>query len=277
MKKIAVLALVLLAIGSVVFAGGSKDSKASASGVKTIRVGTEGAYPPYNYVREDGVVDGYDAAVIRAVDELIPEYTFEFYPTAWDGIFVALEGGDFDLIASDLAWRKEREDKYYLSLEPYLWGGSQLVYKAGRTDIHSLKDLVGKKVAAGVGTNTTSQLEDHIKQSGAKIEIVYTDGNIVNALTEIDSGRVDATISSIVTTQLTAESLGIKIDGSTIAEWAPSSIHLLFPKTPEGKVIRDRIDVALKQLHANGTLSSLSKKYFFGKDHSTKEALAADI
>jgi L-cystine transport system substrate-binding protein len=260
--------------GALIFAGGNKQAGQTQT---VIRVGTEGAYPPYNFVDSSRNVDGYDMAVIRAVGELLPEYKFEFIPTAWEGIFTALEGGSFDLIASNLGWRKEREEKYYLSIVPYLWGGSQLVYKAGRIDIRSLRDLHGKKVAAGVGTATTTQLEEYIKSTGAPIQIVYTDGNIATALMEIDSGRVDATISSIITTQITADSLGIKVEGSTINEWEPSSIHLLFPKTEKGRLYRDQIDEALKQLHADGTLSALSKKYLFGKDHTTKEKLAADI
>jgi L-cystine transport system substrate-binding protein len=76
-KKFFAVGLILL--GALVFAGGSKDK----SGVTLVKVGTEGAYPPYNYVTETGEADGYDVAVVRAVDELIPEYRFEFIPTAW--------------------------------------------------------------------------------------------------------------------------------------------------------------------------------------------------
>ncbi|MDR2245884.1 MAG: transporter substrate-binding domain-containing protein [Treponema sp.] len=276
-KIVAVLVLFLAA--AALFAGAKKES----AGIATlIRVGTEGAYPPYNYVTEQGEADGYDVAVVKAIAGLLPEYRVEFVPTAWDGIFVALEGGDFDLIASNLGWRKEREEKYYLSTVPYLWSASSLVFKAGRGDIRSLKDLEGKKVAAGVGTASTTQLEDYIKQTGRKIEIVFTDGNIVNALTEIETGRVDATISSIITTQLTADSLGYKIDSAPITdpEWTSTSvnsIHLLFPKTEQGRDYRDKFDAALKQLHENGTLRELSRKYFFGKDYTTKEALEAGV
>ncbi|MDR2793820.1 MAG: transporter substrate-binding domain-containing protein [Treponema sp.] len=270
------IALGLFLIGVALFAGAKKEAGATT----LIRVGTEGAYPPYNYVTEQGEADGYDVAVVKAVGGLLPEYRIEFVPIAWDGIFVALEGGEFDLIASNIGWRKEREEKYYLSTVPYLWGGSSLVFKSGRTDIHSLKDLDGKKVAAGVGTASTTQLEDYIKQTGANIEIVFTDGNIINALTEIETGRVDATISSIITTQLTADSLGYKIESVPITdpEWTSTSvnsIHLLFPKTEQGRTYRDKFDTALKQLHENGSLRALSRKYFFGKDYTTKEALEA--
>ncbi|MDR2739215.1 MAG: transporter substrate-binding domain-containing protein [Treponema sp.] len=163
---------------------------------------------------------------------------------------------------------------------PYLWssGQSRIVFKAGRTDIRSLADLSGKKVAAGIGTATTTQLEEYIKKAGLNnVEIVYTDGNIVNALTEIETGRVDATISAIITAQLTADQLGYKIADIGIPEWAAdtktNTIHLLFPKTEKGRQLRDRIDTALQQLLNNGTLTSLSRKYFFGRDYTTKEAV----
>jgi L-cystine transport system substrate-binding protein len=269
-RKFSILLLVCFALVAVTYAKPAKDKK--GGGVPVVLVGTEGAYPPYNFVTKKGESDGYDVAVVKAIDALIPEITVKFVPTAWDGIFVALEGGEFNLIASNLGWRQEREDKYYLSTVPYLWGVSDIVYKTGRKDINSLTDLAGKKVAAGVGTSTTTQLEEYIKATGAKITIVYTDGNIVNALTEIDTGRVDATLSSIITTQLTAETLGVKVSGVAIKEWPVHSIHLLFPKTPEGKALRDQFDIALTTLLKNGTLSKLSRQYFFGKDYTTKEA-----
>ena len=265
--------MALFLAGTALFAAAKKES----GGPALIKVGTEGAMPPYNYVTQQGEADGYDIAVVKAIIELLPEYKVEFVPTAWDGIFVALEGGEFDLIASYLGWRKEREEKYYLSTVPYLWSGYSLVFKEGRTDIRTLKDLEGKKVASGVGTASTTLLEEYIKQTGANIEIIYTDGNIVNALTEIDTGRVDATINSTITTQLTANTLGYKIDSIPITEegWSIISIHLLFPKTEKGKTLRDQFDTAVTQLLANGKLREISRKYLFGKDYTTKEALEA--
>ncbi|GHV67310.1 amino acid ABC transporter substrate-binding protein [Spirochaetia bacterium] len=276
MKKSVFLVVLLIFTGVLVFAGGSKAAK-SASGVTALRVGTEGAFPPYNFVDASGRADGYDVAVVRAVGDLLPEYSFDFVPTAWDGIFVALEAGEFDLIASDISWRQERDEKYYLSTVPYNWGGTDIIFKADRRDIKSLADLKGKKVAVGIGSAATLSLEDYVKQHPEeKIEIIYTDGDVNKYLLDVDAGRVDAALSSAITAYLAAESLGLKINGITITEWGVSSSHLLFPRTAKGKEYRDRIDGALKQLLDNGALSALSKKYFFGKDYSTKEALAAN-
>jgi L-cystine transport system substrate-binding protein len=274
-RKRLAAAFVLLLAGAVVFAGAKKEKE--AAGLTLLRIGTEGAMPPYNFVNEKGEADGYDVATVKAIVELLPEYSAEFVPIAWEGIFVALEGGEFDLLASFLAWRKEREEKYYLSKIPYMWYSYSIVFKKGRNDIRSIKDLEGKKVAAGLGAAYTVQLEEYIKRTGAKIEIVYTDGNIANALTELDNGRVDATISSVVTTQITADKLGYQIDSLPLTEdgWTVGPIHLLFPKTEEGRSLRDQFDVALEKIIANGKLREISRQYLFGKDYTTKEALEA--
>ncbi|WP_444658109.1 transporter substrate-binding domain-containing protein [Caproiciproducens sp. R2] len=100
-------------------AAASSASSDSGTKVETVIVGTEGAYPPFNYVDADGTVDGYDMAVVRALDELIPEVEFKFQPTAWDSIFVALESGKFDMIASQIAKNPSREEKYQFSELPY--------------------------------------------------------------------------------------------------------------------------------------------------------------
>ncbi|EST10992.1 transporter substrate-binding domain-containing protein [Sporolactobacillus laevolacticus] len=271
-KKIALALLAFILLLTTAACGnGAASTKKNTVKVTTVNVGTEGAYPPYNYVDKNGKADGYDIAVMRAVDKKVQSLKFNYVPTAWDSIFVALESGKFDIIASDLGKNPEREKKYLFSEQPYLYGSSQIIYKAGRTDIKSLKDLYGKTVAAGVGTNTTTALEHFNKENGNKIKIKYTDGNINNALQEIDSKRVDATISSIITTKLTAKKLGIKIDGTTAPELGISPIHLLFVKNDKGSKYQKLIDKALIELRKDGTLKKLSIKYL-GKDYTTKES-----
>ncbi|MCO7124303.1 transporter substrate-binding domain-containing protein [Sporolactobacillus shoreicorticis] len=275
-KKFVASLLAFILLLTVAACGNSSASdKKKAVKVTTVNVGTEGAYPPYNYVDSNGKADGYDIAVMRAVDKKVPSLKFNYVPTAWDSIFVALESGKFDIIASNLGKNPEREKKYLFSEEPYLYGSSQIIYKAGRTDIKSLKDLNGKNVAAGVGTATTTQLEEYNKKHGNKITIKYTDGDINKALQEIDSKRVDATISNIITTNLTAKKLGIKVDGTTAPELGISPIHLLYVKNDRGSKYQKLIDKALISLRKDGTLKKLSEKYL-GKDYTTEEAAAKE-
>ncbi|MRJ45978.1 transporter substrate-binding domain-containing protein [Fundicoccus ignavus] len=246
-----------------------------ASAATVVKVGTEGAYPPYNYINDDGEVDGYDIAVAKAVDELLEDVEFEYVPTAWDGIFVALDAGEFQFIASNLTKNEEREAKYLFADEPYNYEGVQLIFKEGRDDIQSFEDLKGKRVAAGVGNANTTFLEQYNEANGNEIEIVYTDGNINNALLELENDNVDATIGSVITTQLTADELGIKIASIQLVELDLKPVYFLYAQSEENEELKQKIDAALLELQENGVLSELSIEYF-GRDQSTAEAAEAN-
>lgn len=247
----------------------------TVSAETVVKVGTEGAYPPYNFINEEGEVDGYDIAVVKAVDELLEDVSFEFVPTAWDGIFVALDAGEFQFISSNLTKNDEREAKYLFADEAYNYEGVQLIFKAGRNDIKSLEDLKGKKVAAGVGNANTTFLEQYNEANNNEIEIVYTDGNINNALLELENDQVDATIGSIITTQLTADELGIEIDSILLEELEIKPVYFLFSQSEENGALKEQIDDALRQLKEDGVLTELSIQYF-GRDQSTEEAAQAN-
>lgn len=273
LKKI-VSILIAVALLSSITGCGSSAAKKSSSDIKaqTVVVGTEGAYPPYNYVDSSGKADGYDMAVMRALDDLIPEVNFKFQPTSWDSIFVALESGKFDIIASQIAKNPAREQKYQFSELPYGYSGSSIIYKGGRKDIKSLKDLYGKTVAAGVGSNNTTWLENYNKQHNNPIKLKYYDGDVSVMLQDIAAGRVDATINNEVTTKLIAKKQSLNLGYSLAPELGIQPVYLLFSKNTNGTKYKKLIDKALKTLSKNGTLSKLSKKYL-GADYSTEKAV----
>lgn len=111
MKKIGAILLLAGVFSASLLWAAPKNKKAAKE--KVVIVGTEGAYPPYNFVNKKGEADGYDIDVIKAIDERIPGITFKFEPTAWDGIFVALESGKFDIIASQIGKNAERRRNCY--------------------------------------------------------------------------------------------------------------------------------------------------------------------
>ncbi len=238
---------------------------------EVVIVGTEGEYPPYNYVNEDGTVDGYDAAVALAVDELIPEIEFKFQPTAWDSIFVALEAGNFDLIVSQIAKNESREEKYQFADVPYAYSVNSIIFKAGRTDIQSIEDLHGKTVAAGIGSNNTTWLEEYNEKNGNPITIEYYDGNVSLMLQDIISGRVDATVNNPVTTELIAEEQNLDIESVLVSELGINPVYFLYSKTDNGTRYKGLIDSALKTLTENGTLAKLSTEYL-GTDYTSEDA-----
>jgi ABC-type amino acid transport substrate-binding protein len=235
-------------------------------------VGTEGAYAPYNYVDENGNVDGLDIAVLREADKLIPELEFTFEPTEWTSIFVALESGKFHIIASNINYNKERDEKYFFSAIPYYYSPNSIIFKDGRTDIKSIKDLHGKTVTAGIGSGNTTWLENYNAANGNPITISYSDGDVSKMLQEIINGRADATLNSVVAFNKIASEQGIKFDSVIWADVDLLPVYYLFARNEYGERYKALIDKALDTLLKNGTLAELSKKYL-DADYSTEEAL----
>ena len=63
----------------------------SSVAAEVFTIATEGAFAPYNYINDNGEPDGYDVAVAKAVDELIPEVEFKIQTVDWSSIFLGFE------------------------------------------------------------------------------------------------------------------------------------------------------------------------------------------
>ncbi len=249
---------------------------ADSGEVKVYQIATEGAYAPYNYVGEDGQPDGYDIAVAKAVDELIPEVEFTYQAVEWSSIFAGLEAGRYDLIVSQTAKTPERQEKYLFTETPYAWDLGAIAYKAGRDDIKSLDDLEGKTLTVGVGSSNASFIEGWNEEHGNIVNVVYGDGDINKALLDVQEGRVDATLVSPVTAKLTVDEQGLDVEFALRNDEDPQPVYWLFANTAENEELVPLVDDALKQLIESGKLSEISKQYL-GEDYSSKEAVDARV
>ncbi|MDR1651375.1 MAG: transporter substrate-binding domain-containing protein [Synergistaceae bacterium] len=248
---------------------------ASDAAGKTYYVGTEAAYAPFNYVDEAGAVDGYDAAVVRAIDELLPDAEFEFVPTDWSAIFVALESGRFDAIASTISRTEERQKKYLFSEEPYLYMANAIITKGGRTDIKGVKDLHGKTVALGIGTANTLALEKYNEENGNPINVIYTDGELSKTLQEVINGRADAFLANPVAVTKFTKEQGIGVEIIIWRERGVGACYLLFANSENGRKLKELTDPVLEKLKADGTLAELSNRYL-GADYTSEAALLGE-
>ncbi|MDR3163951.1 MAG: transporter substrate-binding domain-containing protein [Synergistaceae bacterium] len=251
-------------------------SSGAVSAAEKVSVGTEGAFAPYNYVTADGRVDGYDIAVMRAIDELVPEIEFSYEPTEWSSIFVALESGKYDIIASNITYSDERAKKYLFSDIYYNHEIVSIVFKEGREDIRKIEDLHGKTVTAGLGSFATTWLEGYNAQHGNSVKISYSDGDVSKALQELVSGRSDATLSNPVTVTLISKEQGLPVRSIFLEDIGIGKIHLLFANNENGRRYKELIDPALKKLKDDGTLSKLCAEYL-GADYTTEEAIRGQV
>ncbi|MEJ6392297.1 transporter substrate-binding domain-containing protein [Gymnodinialimonas sp. 2305UL16-5] len=80
-----------------------------ADGHGVVRMGTEGAYPPYNFINDNGEVDGFERAL---GDELCAraELTCEWVLNDWDSIIPNLTSGNYDTIIAGMSITDERDE-----------------------------------------------------------------------------------------------------------------------------------------------------------------------
>ena len=117
-------------------------SLACSEAPEAVRMGTEGAYPPYNFINDDGEVDGFEREL---GDELCrrANLTCTWVTNDWDTIISNLVAGDYDAIIAGMSITVERDEIIDFS-QPYLPpSASVYLAVAGAGD-----DAVNGKVAA---------------------------------------------------------------------------------------------------------------------------------
>ena len=96
----------------------SCTQKPAENATVALTVAHDATWPPMEYVDADKNIVGYSIDVTNAIAEAAG-FTLTHKNAAWDGIFAALENGDFDFIASSVSITEERKAKYDFSA-PYI-------------------------------------------------------------------------------------------------------------------------------------------------------------
>jgi len=175
-----------------------------------------------------------------------------FRETQFDGIFAGLTSKRFDVIANQVSINPTRSAKYDFST-PYTVSPGVVVVKSDNTSIHSLSDLNGKTTAQSLTSNWYGVAE----KNGANVKAVEGWAQAVELLKQ---GRVDATVNDKLTYLdyvKTTGAAGLKVAVTTDG---PSLSALAFVKGSTDLVAA--VNLALKELSADGTLKKISTKYF---------------
>lgn len=247
--------------------GDTANTTDDTGSVTDVIVAVEIGSNPLSYIDDNGDIVGYEVDVLKAVDELIPEYEFQLEIADGDATQVGLETGKYALIGGGLFKTAEREEKYLLPDAVCGVSTIRLFVRADDDSIQTLDDLVGKKVTpvsanGGIYNLLYSYNEEH---PDAQITIEFSDGSLGTAdrLQSISDGEYDALIIPDNLGILnTISDLGLNIKEVE----QPVKVNGTYFALAQGQEdLRDKVNDALITLREDGTLSELNIKWY-GED-----------
>src|SRR3984885_14341515 len=262
-----------LGFGAILAASLAIAHGASAKDWKTVVIGMEGAYEPWNLTDSSGKIVGFEPDLVM---DLCKRAGFECKIIAqdWDGMIPGLKAGKFDVIMDGMSITDERKKEIDFS-KPYAASpGSFLAPKdsplakapAAGTLVNLDKDaaggdaaikgvqaaLKGKTLGVQVSTTHANFASQYMKDVATVKEYKTTDDRDL----DLKSGRIDASLDDLPTNMATAS----KPDAKDIAVVGPRFIGGVFG-AGTGLGIR-KFDKALTEAIADGTVKKLSEQWF---------------
>lgn len=239
--------LLLTAVASLAFAHG-------AMAAEKLKIGTEGAYPPFNLIDSKGQVGGFDVDIAKALCEKLAAEC-EVVTSDWDGIIPALNAKKFDFLIASMSITEERKRAVDFT-DPYYTNKLQFIAQKSsdfKTDKDSLK---GKVIGAQRATIAGTWLEDNLRKV---VDIKLYDTQ-ENAYLDLSSGRVDAVLAdTFVNWEWLKSAAGQDFEFKGEPVFDNDKIGIAVRK---GDPLRERLNKALEEILADGTYKKINDKYF---------------
>ena len=220
-----------------------------------LRIGTEGAYAPFNYTNADGTLGGFDIEIANAIcDDM--KMTCDIMAQDWDGIIPGLKAGKYDAIVAAMSVTPERAQQVAFT-DPYF--SNALVFlakKDSRFDPSNSSDIDSHSIAAQRSTISSQWLEKAYPKANMKLY-----DTLSNAFLDLGAGRVDAMISD----KLPAIEWLSSPSGSNYVlkgEEIDINDNFAIAVRPNDKALQAKINTSLANIKSNGTYDKVNQKYF---------------
>lgn len=220
-----------------------------------LRVGTEGAYPPWNLINENGELAGFEIDLGNAICE-VTGMTCEFVQSDWDPIIPNLLAGNYDVILAGMSITEERLETINFTQDYFPPDPSLYIAAAGAE--FDFEALSGARIGVQSSTIQAAYAEETFGADNTIVAFATFDQSIA----DLAAGNVDIVLA----------------DGSSLAPVVENSGGALVFVGPEvligggvGGGVRKEdtellatLDAALDTLKADGTVDALIAEWFDG-------------
>ena len=224
----------------------------AAGAQEKLRIGTEGAYPPFNNLTSDGQLTGFDIDIARALCEEM-KTECEFVTQDWDGIIPALQANRFDAIVASMSITEERQKQVDFT-DPYYT--NSLVFVAPK-DSDLMPDTAdGKSIGVQEGTIAAAFATETYPNADVK---GYP--SQLEAWADLENGRLDAVLADFG-----VQYGWLQEDGKECCEFKGDAVsaddRIAIAIRKGDTALAEKLNAAIAAIRANGKYAEINAKYF---------------
>ena len=256
MKKL----LVVFALIALVFAAGTVQAKDWTK----VRIGVEGAYPPFSYTTADGKLEGFDIDIAMALCKAMgAECTL--VAQDWDGIIPALLARKYDAIIASMSITEERKQKVAFT-NKYYQTPAKFVAKKGSMQEFDVAGVAAATAGKKIGVQRATIHDNFITDKGGEGVEIKRYATQDEAYLDLAAGRVDLLLADSVAM---SEGFLKKPEGAEYQFVGPDLTEVKYFGEGAGIACRkqdtdlvDKFNQAIEQIRADGTYKAIQDKYF---------------
>ena len=244
MKKLVLAAVAALALGT------------PAMAQEAVRIATEGAYAPWNFLDDSGAPAGFEIDLGNAICEKAA-LSCEWIINDWDSIIPNLLAGNYDLIMAGMSITEERLATIDFTQNYFPPDPSKFVAAPGST--LDFANLSGARIGVQGGTIQAAYAEANLASGNTGVSFTTADQNMADLM----AGNVDTILAdgAYLEPVVAASNGAIEFVGEDILIGGGVGAGL----RKDDADLKTKIDDALTALKADGTVDTLIAKWFDGK------------
>lgn len=227
---------------------------------QTLRLGTEGAYPPFNYIESDGTITGFDVEIGLELCKRIGEEC-EIVAQDWDGIIPGLLADKYDFIIASMFITEERKKQVDFTDPYYLAAMTHVVPKGSDITEFSNDALAGKIIGAQSGTTQADFAEAQYPDADIRLYPTQDEVNL-----DMANGRIDMQVGDLLPlldwTTKTDDGGCCELAGEPVTdpEFVGDGVGIAIRQ--EDDELREKLNAAIAEIRDDGTYQMINDKYF---------------
>lgn len=240
-------------------------------------VSTDPAYPPQSSLdKKTGEYVGFDIDVAtEIVDRMGLEIGWE--APSWDVITAGSWNGRWQLSVGSMTPTNDRQQVLDFT-EPYYFTPAVVVVRADEESVADVStDLDGKRIGVCAGCTYEQFINKELAIEGFDFDFVIDDAEAVGydtdttALQDLVNGRLDAAMTSLTTAQGYIDAGNdVQIVGDPVF-YEPLAVAVDKSSSADPQSFYEAVDQIVVEMHEDGTLSELSKKWYDGTDLTVQQ------